>query len=64
LHREGMELCFAEMKGPVKDHLKRYGLFSQLGTENFFPTIGEAVHRYLAVHQVEWHDWEETKGSR
>jgi MFS superfamily sulfate permease-like transporter len=22
-HGAGMELCFAEMKGPVKDHLKR-----------------------------------------
>jgi MFS superfamily sulfate permease-like transporter len=58
LHREGMELCFAEMKGPVKDRLKRYGLFSQLGIENFFPTIGEAVDRYLAMHPAERRDWE------
>ena len=43
LHAEGMELCFAEMKGPVKDRLKRYGLFTTLGTENFFPTLGQAV---------------------
>jgi MFS superfamily sulfate permease-like transporter len=59
LHSAGMELCFAEMKGPVKDRLKRYGLFTTLGTENFFPTIGQAVDRYLAAHQVEWHDWED-----
>ena len=59
LHAEGMELCFAEMKGPVKDRLKRYGLFTTLGTENFFPTLGQAVDRYLAVHQVEWRDWDE-----
>lgn len=56
LHQAGMELCFAEMKGPVKDRLKRYGLFSKLGTENFFPTIEQAVDRYLAVYQVDWHD--------
>ena len=59
LHAEGMELCFAEMKGPVKDRLKSYGLFTALGTENFFPTIGQAVDRYLAVHQIEWRDWDE-----
>ena len=50
LHKSGMELCFAEMKGPVKDRLKRYGLFGELGVENFFPTIGQAVDRYLEVH--------------
>ena len=59
LHAEGMDLCFAEMKGPVKDRLKRYGLFTTLGTDNFFPTLGQAVDRYLAVHQVEWQDWDE-----
>jgi high affinity sulfate transporter 1 len=61
LHKAGMEMCFAELKGPVKDHLKRYGLFTQLGTENFFPTIGQAVDRYLEVHKVEWQDWDEVK---
>ncbi len=59
LHQAGMELCFAEMKGPVKDRLKRYGLFTELGTENFFPTIGQAVARYLATHPVEWRDLDE-----
>jgi high affinity sulfate transporter 1 len=61
LHKEGMELCFAEMKDPVKDRLKRYGLFTTLGTENFFPTIGQAVDRYLELHQVDWLDWEDVK---
>jgi MFS superfamily sulfate permease-like transporter len=59
LHKAGMELCFAEMKGPVKDQLKRYGLFAKLGMENFFPTIGQAVDRYLEVHRVEWQDWDD-----
>ncbi len=61
LHRAGIELCFAEMKGPVKDHLKHYGLFAGLGTDNFFPTIGQAVDRYLEVNKVEWQDWDEVK---
>ncbi len=61
-HKSGMELCFAEMKGPVKDRLKRYGLFGELGVENFFPTIGQAVDHYLEVHNVDWQDWEDGRG--
>jgi high affinity sulfate transporter 1 len=53
LHQAGMDLVFAEMKGPVKDRLKRYGLFTRLGTDNFLPTIEQAVKRYLAVHKIE-----------
>jgi MFS superfamily sulfate permease-like transporter len=53
LHEAGIEICFAEMKGPVKDRLKRYGLFAKLGVENFFPTIGQAVDAYQARHGIE-----------
>ncbi|MBP7864517.1 MAG: SulP family inorganic anion transporter [Acidobacteria bacterium] len=59
LHAEGIELCFAEMKDPVKDKLKRFGMFSRLGEETFFPTLGSAVGCYLATHAVEWEDWED-----
>ena len=59
LQQAGIELCFAEMKDPVKDRLKRYGLFTKLGEDLFFPTIGQAVDRYLEAHQVEWSDWDE-----
>lgn len=59
LHKAGIILAFAEMKGPVKDLLKRYGLFAQLGDERFSPTIGQAVDRYLEASKVEWHDWDE-----
>ena len=46
LHASGIELCFAEMKDPVKDKLKRFGLFTRLGEQTFFPTIDEAVSAY------------------
>lgn len=59
LQREEIELCFAEMKGRVKDQLKLYGLFNKLGKENFFPTIGLAVDDYLFDHKVDWQDWDE-----
>jgi high affinity sulfate transporter 1 len=59
LHAAGIELCFAEMKDPVKDKLKRFGIFGRLGEERFFPTVGEAVSGYLKNFTVEWTDWED-----
>lgn len=59
LHAKGIELCFAELKDPVKDKLKKFGLLAQLGEDNFFPTVGAAVSRYLEIHDVEWKDWED-----
>jgi high affinity sulfate transporter 1 len=59
LHAQGIEFCFAELKDPVKDKLKRFGLFAQLGEHYFFPTIGVAVSRYLETNNVEWEDWED-----
>jgi MFS superfamily sulfate permease-like transporter len=59
LHARGIELCFAELKDPVKDKLKRFGLFEQVGESYFFPTVGSAVSRYLKLHDVDWEDWED-----
>ncbi|AWM92362.1 sodium-independent anion transporter [Pseudomonas sp. 31-12] len=53
LHAAGIELCIAEMKDPVKDKLKRFGLFEQLGEQAFFPTIGAAVDSYVLTHPVD-----------
>src|SRR5271166_6414924 len=55
----GIELHFAELKDPVKDKLKRFGLFARFGEEKFFPTIGAAVSSYLESHQIHWIDWED-----
>jgi MFS superfamily sulfate permease-like transporter len=59
LNAAGVTLCFAEMKGPVKDKMKRFGLFERLGEKAFFPTVGAAVSGYLGTHQVDWVDWED-----
>ena len=59
LHAASIELCFAEMKDPVKDKLKRFGLFTRFGEQTFFATLGEAVSVYRATHPVEWVDWED-----
>jgi len=58
LNAAGIQLCIAEMKDPVKDKLKRFGLFARFGEDSFFPTLGAAVSAYLATHRVEWLDWE------
>ena len=59
MRAKDMELCFAELKDPVKDKLKRFGLFRQVGEANFFPTVGAAVSRFLETHDVEWEDDED-----
>jgi high affinity sulfate transporter 1 len=59
LQAAGIELCFAGMKDPVKDKLKRFGLFTRLGEELFFPTVGSAVSAYLKRFDVAWDDWED-----
>jgi high affinity sulfate transporter 1 len=63
MHARGIELCFAELKDPVKDKLKRFGLYAQLGAQYFFPTVGAAVSGYLKINSdVEWEDWEDESG--
>jgi MFS superfamily sulfate permease-like transporter len=59
LRADGVELCFAEMKDPVKDKLRRFGLMTRFGEETFFATVGEAVSAYLATRPVDWVDWED-----
>jgi high affinity sulfate transporter 1 len=50
LLQAGIELGFAEMKDPVKDKLKRFGVFKQLGEHTFFNTIDEAVEAFTSTH--------------
>jgi high affinity sulfate transporter 1 len=59
LRESGITLLFAELKDPVKDKLKRFGLFGLFGDGGFFPTVDVAVESYLEAHDVEWVDWED-----
>jgi high affinity sulfate transporter 1 len=63
LRAQGVELHFAELKDPVRDKLKRFGL-SELLAEHYFPTIGAAISRYLEIHDVAWEDWEDQEGQK
>ena len=53
LRRNGVKLCFAELKDPVKDKLKRFGLFDQFGEDSFFATIGAAVDEFRGADAPE-----------
>jgi high affinity sulfate transporter 1 len=55
----GVDLRFAEMKGPVKDKLKRYALYERFGDDHFYYTVGAAVSAYVDATGVQWTDWED-----
>jgi MFS superfamily sulfate permease-like transporter len=46
LAARGVELRFAELKDPVKDKLRRFGLLAEFGEERFHPTLESAVKTY------------------
>ena len=60
LAARGAELAFAELKDPVRDRLLNYGIEQRIGRDFFFTTVGVAVKAFLARHDVDWTDWEET----
>jgi MFS superfamily sulfate permease-like transporter len=53
LKAANVELGFAEMKDPVKDKLRRFGIFPRFEGA-FYATVEEAVSSYLSAHPGEW----------
>jgi high affinity sulfate transporter 1 len=64
LRKSGIQLVFAEMKDPVKDKLRRFGLLTRFSDRHFYPTLGQAVDAYLEFSGVVWEDWEERQQSK
>lgn len=62
LRASGVDFCFAELKDPVKDKLKRFGMFERFGDQGFFPTLGAAVDAYVSAYAVDWVDSEDRHG--
>jgi MFS superfamily sulfate permease-like transporter len=54
LREARIELHFAEMKDPVKDKLRRFGLMDRFTEASFHPTLGAAVDAYLEQHALDW----------
>jgi MFS superfamily sulfate permease-like transporter len=61
LRQAGIQLVFAEMKDPVKDKLKRFGLSTRFDDHRFYSTLGQAVRVYLDSSGIDWVDWEDRK---
>ena len=62
LEERGIVLAFAELKGHVRDRLALTGIVDRIGTERFYPTIGEAVRAAVNATGADWTDWEERAG--
>ena len=61
LRTADIEMCFAELKDPVKDKLKRFELLGRFGDQDFHPTMGAAVAAYVKTYGVEWVDWKDRR---
>ena len=59
LSEQGVVFAFAELKHLVREHLEDYGVIDLVGQDRLYPTIGSAVHAYVAATAVEWVDWED-----
>jgi high affinity sulfate transporter 1 len=54
LNARGVSLVFAEMKDPVRQKIERYELTRTINPDHFFPTLDEAVERYVADTGATW----------
>ncbi len=63
LDDRNVELAFATLRGPVKDHLYEYGLYDRIGADRFHETVGNATVEYVEEHGIDWTDWTESNDS-
>jgi len=54
LNARGISLVFAELKGPVRRKIERYGLTRTIDPDHFFPTIAAAVAAFQAETGAQW----------
>ena len=54
LAKQGTTLVFAELKDPVMEKLRAYELDPAIPSEQFFPTIKQAVEAYRHHRNVDW----------
>jgi MFS superfamily sulfate permease-like transporter len=54
LNAQGISLVFAELKGPVRDKIERYGLTRSIDPRHFFPTIESAIAAFRDETGAQW----------
>jgi high affinity sulfate transporter 1 len=52
LQAKGIQFSFAELKDPVKDKLRRFGLMTWFGETRFFPTIDAAISSFVIAQDA------------
>ncbi|HTJ80465.1 MAG TPA: SulP family inorganic anion transporter [Polyangiaceae bacterium] len=58
LAQRGITFAFAELKDPVKDRLRRYGLVPKIGETRFFHDVGGAAEAYFQATRSAGEDHE------
>jgi high affinity sulfate transporter 1 len=53
LNAKGIHLAFAELQGPVRDHLMKLGLQETINAQHFYPTLDAAVKEILELSKAE-----------
>lgn len=53
LAKRGISMVFAEMKGPIKDRLIKFGVSSRFGRDHFYPTVTNAVRSYQKAFDLD-----------
>jgi Sulfate permease family len=51
---ERISLVFAELNGPVREKIERYGLTRTIDPRHFFPTVESAVAAFRQMTGAEW----------
>jgi MFS superfamily sulfate permease-like transporter len=54
LNAQGISLVFAELKGPVRRKIERYGLTRTIDPHHFFPTIAAAIAAFRDETGAQW----------
>ena len=54
LNAQGISLVFAELKGPVRGKIERYGLTRTIDPNHFFPTIAAAIAAFRDETGAQW----------
>jgi hypothetical protein len=54
LNAQGISLVFAELKGPVRAKIERYGLTRTIDPHHFYPTIDSAIAAFRQETGVQW----------
>jgi MFS superfamily sulfate permease-like transporter len=53
----GVTFAFAELKGPVKDRLRSYGIYHRVGDRYFYSTLAHAIADYVESTDGDVSDW-------